>query len=676
MAHSVEYILSIVAKNTAVLDKTAKQSQNLTEQVEAASSSLKKLGGIAAAYFGINKVVDYLNESVKAYEEEMVAATKLAQVMRNTMSATNDQIESIKELTAVQQKLGVVGDETQLAGAQELSTYLTKTEGLKKLIPVMNDMLAQQYGINASQEQAVAVAQMMGKVLDGQVGALSRYGYRFDEDQEKILKYGNEQQRVAMLAQVITKYVGGINAAIAATPEGQWKQHINRMGDVQERVGGIWIAIKSAFLAVPEYVGSVIESLANWFEKNKTQMLSMVSEISNGIVGAFTIIKTTVSPILRLFTKFINADAELVGVLAKGLTIFVGVIAAAAIATKVWTAAQWLLNAAMYANPVGLIIAGIAALLALITVGVSLFKKFNAQQNMTAKLTGDVSAKIGMEQREMNKLFDALKKTKPESEERKRLLQEMNEKYPDFLSNQNLEAANELEIEKARKKANDELARSIMLKSLDEKKADTVQKINDAQQKVWEELSAKGFSDTQINEALDKVGVAVQKRIDANEFSDGFFDRITGKQIQGVMNEVFGDRYLKAGVIVRRDNIVGTNEAEWQNLIDIMLIQQQGVKILTDFAKGRFGITDSVLNATGTRVITPPKKPGGGTEVKNTTESIVTGGTKSTNITINISKVVDKMMFNNEFKENVKDMRDEVLDALLRVINMSQSAAG
>ena len=60
----------------------------------------------------------------------------------------------------------MIGDEVQLSGAQELATYLGKAESLQKLMPVMNDMLAQQYGLNASQEQATQVAAMMGKNLD------------------------------------------------------------------------------------------------------------------------------------------------------------------------------------------------------------------------------------------------------------------------------------------------------------------------------------------------------------------------------------------------------------------------------------------------------------------------------------------------------------------------------
>jgi len=87
-------------------------------------------------------------------------------------------------IESTQQELGVIGDEVQLSGAQEMATYLQKKESLEKLIPVMNDMLAQQYGLNATQENAVQIATMLGKAMDGQTGALSRYGYSFDSAQE------------------------------------------------------------------------------------------------------------------------------------------------------------------------------------------------------------------------------------------------------------------------------------------------------------------------------------------------------------------------------------------------------------------------------------------------------------------------------------------------------------
>ncbi|MCM1293750.1 MAG: hypothetical protein NC230_09265 [Bacteroides sp.] len=159
--------------------------------------------------------------------------------MRNTMLARESDIQSIKDLCSAQQEIGIIGDEVQLAGAQEMATYLGEKESLEKLIPVMNDMLAQQYGVNATQENAAQIATMLGKVMEGQTGALGRYGYSFDEAQEKILKFGTESERAAVLAEVVESAVGGMNQELAKTDIGQQKQLENKLGDIKEQLGAV-----------------------------------------------------------------------------------------------------------------------------------------------------------------------------------------------------------------------------------------------------------------------------------------------------------------------------------------------------------------------------------------------------------------------------------------------------
>jgi hypothetical protein len=56
---------------------------------------------------------------------------------------------------------------------------------------------------------------MLGKVMDGQVCALSQYGYRFDDAQEKILRFGTEAGRAAVLVDVISANIGGMYEAVA-----------------------------------------------------------------------------------------------------------------------------------------------------------------------------------------------------------------------------------------------------------------------------------------------------------------------------------------------------------------------------------------------------------------------------------------------------------------------------
>jgi len=205
--------------------------------------------------------------------------------MQNTMKARREDIDSIIALTAAQEKLGVIGSDIQLAGAQELGTYLSRRESLEKLIPVMNNMLAQQYGLNASQEQAAQIASMLGKVMDGQVGALSRYGYKFDAAQEKLLKYGNEAQRVAVLFDVVSASVGGVNQALAQTPEGMLKQQQNMQEGQQARLGKTVVAIKAAFAPLVSFVMDIVEKILPIIEGLVKPLTSGIQHVVNLMKG-------------------------------------------------------------------------------------------------------------------------------------------------------------------------------------------------------------------------------------------------------------------------------------------------------------------------------------------------------------------------------------------------------
>lgn len=210
-------------------------------QAEQLQARIINFAALTAGIDQVQKAFMALESTAKdlssAYEAQETAERKLENSMRNTMDATAEDIQAIKDLCSAQQELGVVGDEVQLAGAQEMATYLQEKRSLETLIPVMNDMLAQQYGLNATQENAAQIASMLGKVMNGQIGALSRYGYTFDEAQAEILKFGTESERASVLADVVGQSVGGMNAALAKTDTGKMKQLDNTIGDIKEQLG-------------------------------------------------------------------------------------------------------------------------------------------------------------------------------------------------------------------------------------------------------------------------------------------------------------------------------------------------------------------------------------------------------------------------------------------------------
>lgn len=250
--------------DTKINRKGFQQDANkLSGSLKAMQTQLKKIGAAAAAAFSVKQIISFTNEAKKAWQVQLEAETKLEQVMKNTMGATVEQIQVTKEWAAELQKVGVIGDEITLSGLQELGTYVENADSLKTMSVVLDDMLAQQYGLNATAENAVTISTMLGKVLEGQTSALSRYGYKFDEAQEQLLKYGTEEQRVATLAEVVEASVGGMNEALARTPAGRLKQISNNMGDVKEQFGKAVTNIQAAFLPVLERLANSLARVAN-----------------------------------------------------------------------------------------------------------------------------------------------------------------------------------------------------------------------------------------------------------------------------------------------------------------------------------------------------------------------------------------------------------------------------
>lgn len=267
---------------------------SLGKKLNDLKSKLQGIASTVGSMVSLKTIAAFADDARKAWQVQLEAETRLAQAMRNTMNATDAQIQSVKDYASELQKVGVIGDEVTLSGLQELSTYLGESESLKKMSVVLDDMLAQQYGLNATAENAVTISTMLGKVLEGQTSALSRYGYKFTEAQEQILKYGSEQERVATLAEVVEASVGGMNEALAKTPAGRLKQISNSLGDVKEQFGQAFTNLSALFLPALEHLAAMLaeiadlavrvsESLADIFGMSLDNSASVTANISASV---------------------------------------------------------------------------------------------------------------------------------------------------------------------------------------------------------------------------------------------------------------------------------------------------------------------------------------------------------------------------------------------------------
>ena len=416
---------SILIDNTAANNSLKKTDQTATDTGNRMVSTFKRLGAAVVAGFSIQKMKEFADGCMDAYKVQVEAETKLETVMMQRMGSSKSSIQSVKDLTAAQQELGVVGDEVQMAGAQQLATFLKSDASLKSLIPAMNDLAVQQNGVNVSSGNMVSIGNLMGKVMTGQTGALKKVGITFDESQEKVLKYGNEQERAAVLAQVITDNVGHMNQEIAKTDDGKQQQYKNTLGDLQEVIGGKLIPLQTAYYGVLatagtylvdnivpilEVVFGYIGNLAVKFSENKSMIDLLVGALE--VLTAGFIAFKSAAVITSIISSFQQAQLTLAlfsasqggATIAQGLfngsltigetlvALFTGKVTLAQLASEGWTAAQSALNAVMSANPIGIVVTAIVALIAILVVA---YNKCDWFRSMVDSAFNSVKSAVG-----------------------------------------------------------------------------------------------------------------------------------------------------------------------------------------------------------------------------------------------------------------------------------------
>lgn len=250
------------------MNQVKKQMTGFQNQSSSVSKTLSSMFNLQVLTVGIRllkSAYSQITRMTAGYFDKIEQETKLAEVMRQRMNATNSQINAIKKLTEQEQSLGVVEDDVLMAGLQQLGTFAKYPETLSSLNGAMANLIAQQKGYDATAQDAITIGNLMGKVLQGQTSALTRVGITFTEAQEEVLKYGTEQEKAAMLAQVITDNVGNMNKALLNTPRGQLKQLQISLDDIGDSLSmGILSPLMAAMPTINMVVGK-LQTAAKYF---------------------------------------------------------------------------------------------------------------------------------------------------------------------------------------------------------------------------------------------------------------------------------------------------------------------------------------------------------------------------------------------------------------------------
>lgn len=420
----------IVTASTNV-KKLATEFNNAYKESNKVKDSLLRFSQISSAFNnvmgGLQQLTGIMHEYTEASAVQEQAEVKLETVMRQRMNATDESIESIKKLASAQQELGIIGDEVQLEGAQQMATFLNEKSSIEVLLPAMNNLLAQQKGYNATGQDAVTIGNLIGKVMQGQTSALKRVGITFTEAEEKILKYGNESQRAATLAQVITNNVGNMNAALAQTETGKAKQLSNTIGDLKEEVGALFARLEPTIVAVGEFglAFSAVASVASGLKAVWVGITGFTGAMSLAKVQviAFTVCQKAQSVATAICTAVTNAARNAQIAYATG----------AGISTVATYALRAALISLMAATGVGLVIAGIGmAIGALINnsdEATESLKKLEQQKNNVAQASQQEAALLNQTRTAYELNIQKLKNFHGTKEQEKKIVEEMNNTY-------------------------------------------------------------------------------------------------------------------------------------------------------------------------------------------------------------------------------------------------------
>lgn len=302
-----------------------------------------------------------LYKATEAAAADAKAQVVLANTLKATTGATDAVITQTEEWITTQGKLLGVTDDQLRPALGVLATATSNVTQAQKLASVAMDIAAQK-GVPV-EKAATAIA----KAYTGQFGQLQRLIPGIDRAAIKNKDFGAVMESV-------NKIVGG-QAAAAADTEAGARQRANVA--LQEAVETLGTSLLPVMTQVTEIITNqvvpAITRLANWFGSLDDGQRNLVlgTGLFLAVLGPLTSVTGKVISAIGLMTDAVIflTSSENLAILARirsTATLVAQKVAmlATAAATQVWTAAQWLLNIALNANPIGLVVIAIGLLVA------------------------------------------------------------------------------------------------------------------------------------------------------------------------------------------------------------------------------------------------------------------------------------------------------------------------
>ncbi|RXZ77246.1 hypothetical protein EBB07_33785 [Paenibacillaceae bacterium] len=288
--------------------------QTVEESTGAMGGLLKKVVAIGGAYVGVNAAKGFFNSATAAANETIRAEQRLVSIMSNINGMTKDGVDLVRQRTKELEAQGIaIAASTGVYGQSQLAEYVYDPTNIAAMTESMYNLATETYGVNVSQEQLMQTANLMGKVMMGDINALSRNGFKIDaifsEAEQKLLKTGTEAQRAALVIQMVEENLSGLSQAMGETPEGQAIRLANAWGSVQEKIGyGVMPLIGQLSSYLMENMPMIESVFLNVFSNIINVMqstLQVAMSVSNFIVSNWSAIEPVLWGLVGAFTAFL-----------------------------------------------------------------------------------------------------------------------------------------------------------------------------------------------------------------------------------------------------------------------------------------------------------------------------------------------------------------------------------
>ena len=335
------------------LNKTARNLEKTAGTLNAPFAAAAK--GFAIAAGAAIAVGGAMFAAAKAAAEEDASIARLNAAISANTTLTDEQTKQMDSAIEARQNLAFSDDSLR----DSLARLVPRTKDVSKAIELQAIAMdfARLRGIDLS-----TASDLVGKVFSGNTSILSRYGFTVE-------KGTTATQALAM----IQKAAAGQAEAYGQTTQGALESIQIAIDNTVEDIGRVVLPILAEVLTtfrdeimprIKEFGIAFANAFTQAIDKLQPFITTMVTQVLPAVIAVGGAIIGTLVTALTELGKFIGDNTGLVLALVGAYTAFTIAVNIAATATRLAATAMGIFNAIMALNPIVLVVAAIAALVA------------------------------------------------------------------------------------------------------------------------------------------------------------------------------------------------------------------------------------------------------------------------------------------------------------------------